>query len=98
MSYVSLATFLYFNSSGTVDNFVSTYQPPVNCDTQVQVAYLQWTGLFTTQKIQKLYQLLRYELLNFSVPCPIAKYSKIYKHRFYGLSFWSLEPSNNRDM
>ncbi|CAG2054160.1 unnamed protein product [Timema podura] len=45
--------------SGEPDNFVNTYQPPVESILLGKVVYLQWTGFFTYLRIQKLFAAIR---------------------------------------
>nr|CAD7206566.1 unnamed protein product [Timema douglasi] len=45
--------------SGAPDNFVNTYEPPVESILLGKVVYLQWTGFFTHLRIQKLFAAIR---------------------------------------
>jgi hypothetical protein len=52
--------YLYCRNSGAPDNFVNTYQCPLETTDIGAAVRLQWTGYFTCSQIHRLFDELRY--------------------------------------
>jgi len=53
-----------FRSTKGEDDYVNTYQCPSPLRYVGQMQYLQWTGFFTRQKIQEIYNVLKRYILS----------------------------------
>jgi len=61
---IMTASNIFFRSTKGEDNCANTYQCPSPSIHVRQVQYLQWTGFFTRQKIQEVYNILKQYVLS----------------------------------